>query len=184
MVAKLESYYGGKRCVVKQNSAEWHHLDDDANKSTFCNLIPLASDLNESLGKVNLRAEKHRTLASDLNESLGKVNLRAEKHRTLFLPPTLSPKILLGKAEEHFVNWEYGLPYGCARLAYFISLRYLGEAPSERLPKACVAFYYARHHLNYELINDVLSRDFLPTLDIAPKISSRLNRCFREVRLK
>ncbi|WP_295457934.1 hypothetical protein [uncultured Thiodictyon sp.] len=140
---ELEKYYGGKRCVVtKVEFCEYHHIDDDDTNTSFVNLVPLASTFNSP----KLRdARKHRS-----------------KSVPVVLPAQLDPQALLHQANLHFSQWHISLAYGCARLAHFVGMNYLGFDEEARLPFACMAMYFARHSVNYALIRDILIRDFIP----------------------
>ena len=88
----LESYYGGKQCVVtKSDHAEYHHLDDDDSNSTFVNLIPLASTFNCPI--------------------LRDARTRQRKSLVVTLPAELDPNNLLRRAHLHFAQWDIALAY-------------------------------------------------------------------------
>ena len=151
---KLERYYGGRRCVVTKNSVcEYHHIDDDASNTTFVNLLPLASDLN----------------CPELRDA----HVAAVKGRDFILLAVLQPEYLMHQADLHFANWDISLAYGCARLASFIGKNYYRSGAENYLRFACAAMYFARHTANYELIRDILEREFLPIVESGP-ISSRM----------
>jgi hypothetical protein len=140
---ELEHYYGGKRCVVTKNDAcEYHHIDDDDSNTSFVNLVPLKSTFN--------------------SPKLRDARKKQKKSEPVVLSSDLDPEALIHRANWHFARWDIALAYGCARLAFFIGMNYLDMNTESRLPYSCAAMYFARHSCNYDLIRDILKRDFMP----------------------
>jgi len=140
---KLEWYYGPPACVIDGSPHfEYHHLDDDKSNTTFANMVPLGATWNCPI----LRDAK----------------TKRQKEREFDLPAQLDPTYLVRQAAQHFSQWKVAQAYGCARLAHFIAVNYLAWSGEQRVGMASDALYYARQSLNYELIADVLKRDFEP----------------------
>jgi len=141
---ELRSYFGAKKCVVTDFSpATWHHLDDDPQNHVLGNLVPLEGCLNDSLGKAALESRKG-----------GRPLLDAR----------LTPEALATRAMSHYLEWRIAPAYGCARLAVFVAREYCRRTASEVLEFASNAFWYARHRLNYDLLEDIVTRDILPVV--------------------
>lgn len=138
---RLHAYYGGKRCVVlgQPGNVHWHHLDDDIQRSTFVNQVPLSNDFN-----LNLRDVREKTDTP--------------------LLPRLDPDNLLKRASLHFADWEIALAYGSARLGTFVAAQYLQWVPDRRVPLIAATLYYARNRTDYDLILDVFERDLNPAI--------------------
>jgi hypothetical protein len=150
---QLGRYYGGKRCVVtKTTSSHYHHLDDDDSNTSFVNLIPLASNYNCPV--------------------LRDARIRRNKMQAVVLPADLHPDALNYQASLHFARWDIALGYGCARLAYFVAKNYLGMDVDSSIEYSCSAMYSARHTANYDLIHDILLRDFIPIVE-SRRVSAR-----------
>lgn len=146
---ELERYYRGKRCVVtKSKFCQYHHIDDDEFNTSFVNLVPLASTFN--------------------SPTLRDARKKEDKSVPVVLPAELDPEALIHQANLHFAQWDTARAYGCARLASWIGMNYLGMKAKSRLPYSCAALYFARHSCNYDLIRDILKRDVMPIAQSEP----------------
>lgn len=143
---KLHRFYGGKYCVIDgKGNTDWHHLDDDESHSKFINLIPIGRDYNLRLRDV-AKPDAQATLLSKLE-----------------------PYNLLKNAQILIDDWKPARAYACARLASFVSSKYLRLDSTHRVKFICQSLYCARHTLQYELVDDVLDRDVEPILQ-TPKL--------------
>lgn len=152
---QLWNYYGGKRCVVtKSENAEFHHIDEDNSNTSFVNLVPVSSTIN--------------------SPKLRDAQRRSRNSQPVLLAGALAPDALIHQANVHFAEWEVSLSYGCARLAYFIGIKYLSMDEESCLPYSCAAMYFARHTANHALIRDILQRDFTPIAQRG-RVSTRMH---------
>ena len=159
---ELERYYGGKRCIVTKNkSCEYHHIDDDDTNTSFVNLVPLMSTFN--------------------SPKLRDARKKQKKSNPVVLPAQLDPEALITQADLHFKQWDIALAYGCARLAYFIGINYLGMNVESCLPYSCAAMYFARHSCNDDLIRDILKRDFMPIANTGQVASGMRTLMIKEI---
>ena len=122
---------GSVGCVVTQQSDfTWHHLNHDPSDHRISNIIPLIQALN--------------------------TNLYAAQHDRKGLDGSLNYKELKTRAETAFwVDGQVARAYGCARIAYYVSL-YSKQPLSFQLDCARQALYYARHKLNYAILQELI----------------------------
>lgn len=130
----------GLRCVVSGEEATIHHLDGDATNHSKGNIVPLSGKRNAHLGTA-YRYPKYGELYADLD-----------------------PFNLLRQATIHCSNWKLASAYGCARLAAFIGGICDTLSSPQILDAARFALWIVRQKLDYDLIGDILNRDYLPRL--------------------
>ncbi|HVP45215.1 MAG TPA: hypothetical protein VMT32_01480, partial [Bryobacteraceae bacterium] len=121
------------RCVVTDSANfEWHHLSQsDPKDHRISNIVPLAGPLNKNL---------YHSLEADtpLERCLGCEKLKE-------------------KAEEAFFqDGQAARAYGCSRIAYYVA-QYTPRSFSYQLDCARRALYYARHRLNYQILQELLN---------------------------
>jgi hypothetical protein len=138
--------------VTNSPDSEYHHIDEDASNTVFANLIPVGSTFNSPI--------------------LRDTRQRFKKSRDAVLPADLDPAALTLRANLHFAQWNVARAYGCARLAYFIAKNHLGMDAESRVGYSCSAMYFARHSVNFDLILDILKRDFMPMAN--SRVSSQM----------
>lgn len=147
MVESLRHFYAGPfgplRCVVTNEAAELHHLDDNDSNTVAENLVPISADLNKHLHAIRLEAQAGNP--------------------RLLLQAVVEPKYLAAHAATRFAVWDVGPAYGAARLACFVS-SYQGADVFERARLGFQALYYVRTRREYAFILDTLNRDILPAI--------------------
>ena len=153
LLRKLISFYGGRRCVISNNTlnTDWHHLDENSANTVFTNLVPIYRDYNNLL-------EQYRRLEQYKSGWIG-------------IDPTFSPNSIILISRHHFLTGEVALSYGCARIATWMVRLYPKLFSSmSHISYSLEALYSAKHAAEQNLIIDIINRDFLPYIQEIPDI--------------
>ncbi len=152
----LTRFYGGGHCLVTgEENAGWYPLDGRIGDASFENLVPLADRLGAVLSRVRRRSARGAALSAQRE-----------------LPAELSPEHLGTRAKLLFGTWEVHRAYGCARLAYWVSSRVLGQPFERSIRFACDALYFGRQDPRERVVHDVLDRDLGPAVEACGAIST------------
>src|ERR1017187_914310 len=131
------------RCVVTENEEYgWHHLNHNHRFNRLSNIVPLTDKLNTNLYQAFTRGSE-------------------------CLDARLDCQALKVQAAKAF--WSYGQvsrAYGCTRIEYYVA-QYCKKPLSYELDCARRALYYARHRLNYVIIEELISDTILKPLERA-----------------
>src|ERR1035438_241981 len=145
---------GAVRCVVTEGEQyTWHHLNHKPNDHRLSNIVPLIQDLNK--------------------------NLDIARNHDNYLDSCLDCEALKSRAEHAFwLDGQAANAYGCTRIEYYVA-QYCNRPFSYRLDCACRALYYARHRLNYDIIEQLIGDTILEPLNqsgskVCPAVIRRL----------
>jgi hypothetical protein len=139
----LRHFYGDRSCLVTRIAEDagtvWHHLDENASRSAFDNIVPLSAGLNQAI-------EGHRRSPDKP------------------LPQELKVESLRGRGEALFERAEMARAYGIGRLGAFLFLHDKAEAESVAL-FAADGLHSARALDQPSLAADILTRNVLPLFE-------------------
>jgi len=136
----------GLRCVITEEPASWHLLDNRMAPG-FGNLLPLCDRLRSHVKRIYSGNAKAR-------------------------PPELDPSYLADElAPNYYRSWKVSRAYACAHLAFHMGgTSTYAESRDRRIERLCAAFFYVRHRFSSEVVAFTLRNDVWPILRSADRI--------------